>query len=224
MPEKIYFTVWDTRNKCFPAINNLAFTSEEAALAHAAKSSASLEVVKIHCTNPPAGDSFLLHPKFLKDVILDKTGIDPDLSVFKSPFDRDSYMILDSSKIEEKNLCECKDEYGQDWGCTDAECYTSENSYVELKEGEEEHHTRCRAFEFFDGSNWRSWVVEILNGNPHVDIKAVDDITENKILREYSSLSFPEFENGESSAESEHYIFTKSLSSSDPSLALVSEK
>lgn len=71
------------------------------------------------------------------------------------------YYIVNESKISENiQLCTTYNNYGQQIGCHDAGCYSSDNSSCDWKEGEEENHYECTSINYWNGSNWKSFILE----------------------------------------------------------------
>lgn len=69
--------------------------------------------------------------------------------------------IAKRSAFAECNFCECFDDYGNKIGCNVAGCWTEETArdLGEEWDGQEEH-TKVLANTYWDGSNWRSDVLE----------------------------------------------------------------
>jgi len=77
----------------------------------------------------------------------------------------DALALTKREDFEECNLCECYDQYGIQWGCFEAGCWTEETAEeLEKTTGEkwdgQEDHTKVRANTYWDGSNWKSDILD----------------------------------------------------------------
>lgn len=94
------------------------------------------------------------------------------------------FYIIRENKFEEKNFCETYDNYGQKLGCENAGCYSRENSYCELEEGEEENHITVKAYDYWNGHNWQSIIIEHEH-DLDTDFHRVIEEKEEEILQDY---------------------------------------
>lgn len=75
---------------------------------------------------------------------------------------------------------------------------------------EETEHTLCKSYDYYDGSNYKSLILE--NMGDQVDLIELNDDLNNKIIEEYNKIEECQFvfKNGIASVETENYIFKKS--------------
>ena len=112
----------------------------------------------------------------------------------------EKYFITRRSNFERMNLCSTFDSYGQpvdsySCGCEDGEDY----------------HTGVLAWNYWDGSNWRTIIIEC---DGYVDYTEVDEEISEKILSEMPEV--PHVDGTHETIETESFEFTHTRWASDP--------
>ena len=129
--------------------------------------------------------------------------------------DEDHYSIIDEDSIERCNFCDCYDNYGGKVGCHDAGCITKENAeeYCYPFDDGDEHHTEVMAITWWDGHNHKSLIVEHLEIEDCTDVELLDedDPLSIKILQQFETADFPEYDAGVAVVETKDCIFKKTL-------------
>jgi len=133
-----------------------------------------------------------------------------------NPTDDVKYYIVNDSQIELKNYCQMPNGFGGEIGCDDAGC-----------DGDE--HVQAAAIEYWDGHNWKSFVVEI-TGNAEMEefangsVLGDEEETAKNILAQFKTADFGEYKNGVSVAETDDFIFYMTQYARDFSVAMVEPK
>lgn len=81
-------------------------------------------------------------------------------------------------------------------------------AFIEQWKKENESHSECTSYDYWDGHNWQSIVIENESGNTYYS-----ELTEEEqlpILKEYENADFTNWESGFCTEETENYIFEKS--------------
>ena len=127
------------------------------------------------------------------------------MKAYENKFDQ--IVLLDEKEIITKNLCECHGEHGQVIGCYDAGCYSEDNSCSGWEKGEEETHIEVKVFEYHDGHNWRSLIVE---SDLQTDLEEVDEKLNESIVNDYKNAEWGDWYNGVCNGKTDRFTFKKS--------------
>lgn len=134
-----------------------------------------------------------------------------------------SIAIIDEKKFIEMNECEVFTYYTSPdrIGCERAGCYSPSNKSANFKEGDEERHTKCVAFNFFDGGEWRSVILHSNYRAPNFVECASEE--SDAIIKAWESAEFKKSRFG-MYAETEAYNFDSTGDPLDPFEARVEVK
>lgn len=93
--------------------------------------------------------------------------------------------------------------------------------FIEAWKEENEMHTRVFAWNYFDGNNWKSIIINDDTSDLEANYEEVESKEAGEILKAFESVQFGQHERGLCTIESGEYIFTHSLFAGDPFLANV---
>jgi len=139
-------------------------------------------------------------------------------------FEGEDYYIVENDQIEQCNLCECTDRYGNKIGCENAGCFPL-NEHGE--ETEETEHISAVAVNYHDGHNWRSFIVETELDDPNIcDGELLEDNNPvaQEILADYENAKWGEWSQGSLYGETEKYAFIMSKWQGEFAIATVGVK
>jgi len=122
------------------------------------------------------------------------------------------YLVVMDNQISTGRFCECYDRYGNKIGCYDAACWNEENAEIfgEKWDGET-YHTQATYIEYWDGSNFRTFLLDV-EGSEQADgeLLTENDAVAKQILDQYEETCWSDWRAGFRSAETENFEFVQS--------------
>ena len=97
----------------------------------------------------------------------------------------------------------------------------SVKEFVENWRDENEAYTEALAYNYWDGNNWRSIILDDDANGYSVNYEKVEQELAEKVLAAYENALFPEYEFGKSEVESDGFVFLKTQYPGDPFLTTV---
>lgn len=124
--------------------------------------------------------------------------------------DYPSKFILSRDSFDRMNVCDTYDENGFNVSHTDAGDYCNENSYYEDEDiaAEDEVYTSCIAYNFHDGHNWQTIIIE--HDSDEITHKELSSEKQLEILKAYESVEFEESNGLIQEAKTDNFTFYKS--------------
>lgn len=93
--------------------------------------------------------------------------------------------------------------------------------FVENWRDENEVYTEALAYNYWDGNNWRSVILDDDANGYSVNYEKVEQELAEQVLTAYENALFPEYEFGKSEVESDGFVFLKTQYPGDPFLTTV---
>lgn len=93
--------------------------------------------------------------------------------------------------------------------------------FVENWRDENEAYTEALAYNYWDGNNWRSVILDDDANGYSVNYEKVEQELAEQVLTAYKNVTFPDYKFGKSEVESDGFVFLKTQYPGDPFLTTV---